>query len=356
MRQHSRDPQIPQATVYGWASFVHRHNTRAGLFAMNLLDGVVAAFGLLLRIGGPPLQWLLIQSLGHLSYWLSPERRRISLINLDLVYGDSLGEDEKRRIVRKMFLHYLRVALESLYDTIYWPPGKLRERIGTKGVAPLEAARRMGSGYAVLTCHLGNIDLSAHVVPVHGFQCFGIYKGFNNGWFDRFMGRKRLDAGISLIEVPATRHDLHNGERVKVPRGSLRDEIIELWARNFGLFFACDQYSRRGGIPMTFMGVPDAPMQVGALKYIVDNHIPLVFTTLVYLPGGRLQWDCEGPLLIEDQPGGPEATLLHYLERYNLWMEDKIRKNPEQYAWAHRRFPRHYYEKERPVRVDQPSA
>lgn len=255
-----------------------------------------------------------------------------------------------------MFLHYLRAALESLYDTIYWPPEKLRACIGTDGTKPLEAARSLGTGYAILTSHLGNIDLSAHTIPAHGYECFGIYKGFSNGWFDRFMGRKRLAAGINLVEVPATRHELVNGKREKVPRSSLREEVLQLWEKNYALFFACDQYSRRGGIPMTFMGVPDAPMQVGALKYAVDNYKPLVFSTLIYLPGGKLKWVCEGPFPIEDQPGGPDATLRHYLDLYNQWMGERIRQYPEQYAWAHRRFPRHYYERPRPVRPDPPAA
>jgi Kdo2-lipid IVA lauroyltransferase/acyltransferase len=354
--QTDRHPLIPPANVAGWASFLHRHDTRLGLFVMGLLDGLVAIFGPLLRLGGQPLRWLMIHGFGNLVYWLSPGRRRISLINLDLAFGDTLNEDEKRRIVRGMFLHYLRAVLDSFYDFIYWPPEKLLASIGREGAAPIEAACRLGRGYGFVTSHLGNIDLAARAVAVNGFQCYGIFKGFSNAWFDRLMGRKRLAYGISLIEVPATRHDLEDGKRVKAPRASLRAEIIDIWKQNKGLFFACDQYTRHGGVPMTFMGVPGSPMQVGALKYAVDNGAPLVFGTLIYDRDGNPKWHCEGPITIEQQPGGEDATLLHYLARYNRWLEGEIRKYPEQYAWAHRRFPRHYYERKRPVRVDQPSA
>jgi KDO2-lipid IV(A) lauroyltransferase len=321
---------------------------------MGLLDGLVAGFGLLLRLGGRPLRWLVIQLLGNLSYLLSPERRRVSMINLDLAFGDTLSEAEKRKVVHGMFLHYLRAVLDVLYVNIYWPADKFLDSIGTQGVQPIEAALKMGKGYAYISSHLGNIDISARAVTFNGFECFGVYKGFSSAWFDRYTGRQRMGYGLSLIEVPATRHDLVNGKRVPVPRSSLRTEIIEIWKQNKGLFFACDQYSRRGGVPMTFMGVPGSPMQVGALKYAVDNGIPLVFGTLVYDRDGNPKWHCEGPVEIEQQPEGEEATLLHYLERYNRWLESEIRQYPEQYAWAHRRFPRHYYERERPVRVDQP--
>jgi KDO2-lipid IV(A) lauroyltransferase len=347
-------PPLPVAVVSGWASFLHRHDTRLGKLRMGLLDAVVAFFGLLLRLGGRPLRWLLIHALGNLSYWLSPRRRRISMINLDLAFGDSLGEAEKRKVVHGMFLHYVRVAIDLLYDDIYWPAEKFLDSIGTEGVKPIAAALRVGKGYAFVSSHLGNIDMGARAVTVNGFDCYGIYRGFSNAWFDRYSGRKRLASGLSLIEVPATRHDLVDGQRVKAPHSSLRAEIIEIWNQNKGLFFACDQYTRRGGVPMTFMGVPDSPMQVGALKYALDNGVPLVFGTLVYDREGYPKWHCQGPVTVEAQPGGEDATLLHYLERYNRWLEGEIRKCPEQYAWAHRRFPRHYYERQRPVRVDQP--
>jgi len=344
-------PPLPTATVSGWASFLHRHDTRGGLFVMGMLDAIVDAFGLLLRLGGRPLRGLLIQLLGNLSYALSPDRRRVSMINLDLAFGDTLSEAEKRRVVRGMFLHYLRVVLDSFYNNIYWPREKLLASIGREGTAPIEAALKLGQGYAFITSHLGNIDMSARVVVANGYACFGIYKGFSNAWFDRYMGRKRLAYGLSLIEVPATRHDLVNGRREKAPRASLREEIHAIWQQNVGLYFACDQYSRKGGVPMTFMGVAGAPMQVGALKYAVDRHVPLIFGNLVY-DDGQLKWHVSGPIIIEDQPGGADATLQHYLERYNRWLEKEIRQYPEQYAWAHRRFPRHYYERARPVRAD----
>lgn len=357
MHRSAREyPAIPVATVSGWASFLHRRDTRLGRLGMDLLDGVLRLFGLLLWLGGRPLHWLLVQSLGNLSYLLSPERRRVSLINLDLAFGDSFDEAAKRRIVRGMFLHYLRAVLDVLFVNTYWPREKFLDCVGAQGTGPIEAARRLGRGFAYLSSHLGNIDLSARAVTLNGVECFGIYKGFNNAWFDRYTGRQRLGYGLSLIEVPTTRHDLVDGERVKAPRASLRSEIVEIWKQNKGVFFACDQYSRRGGVPMTFMGVPGSPMQVGALKYAVDNRIPLVFGTLVYDIRGRPQWHCEGPVEIEPQPGGEDATLAHYLERYNRWLEAEIRKYPAQYAWAHRRFPRHYYERRRPVRVDQPPA
>jgi KDO2-lipid IV(A) lauroyltransferase len=349
-------PQLPTASVSGWASFLHRHDTRLGRLRMDLLDAVAAGFGLLLRLGGRPLRWLLIQLFGNLSYLFSFERRRISMINLDLAFGDSLSEAEKRKVVHDMFLHYLRVVLDVFYDDISWPADKFLASIGTEGVKPITEALRLGRGYAYVSSHLGNIDMGARAITVNGFDCYGIYKGFSSAWFDRYTGRKRLAYGLSLIEVPATRHDLIDGQRVKAPRASLRAEIVEIWQQNKGLFFACDQYTRRGGVPMTFMGVPGSPMQVGALKYAVDNGIPLVFGTLVYDGDGNPKWHSEGPLPVEQQPGGPDATLLYYLERYNRWLEGEIRKCPEQYAWAHRRFPRHYYQRKRPVRVDQPPA
>ena len=100
---------------------------------------------------------------------------------------------------------------------------------------------------------------------------------------------------------------------------------------------------------ITFLGVPETPTQVGALRYAVERRIPLTLHAFVYGAGGggSLQWTIEGPIHIEEQPGGPDATLRHYTQLVNDFFSAQILKHPEQYAWGHRRFPRHHYEGKR---------
>jgi KDO2-lipid IV(A) lauroyltransferase len=329
---------------------------RSGLFErayVALLDGLVAAVGFALKLGGRPLKSVLIFALGEAAYWFLAQRRRIVLTNLDLVYADELSEAEKRRLARKVFRHQVRFGLDFLYDDLYWSLSRIRARVTVGNIRALDAAVAQGRGVAVLSGHLGNFELGMATINAFGYETFGIYKGFTNPWFDRFIGKKRLRCGYSLVEVPPKEYEVVDGVRRRLPRRSVRPEIEKIWEANHGVAIAVDQYGGTGGLKIPFLGVPDAPTTVGALRYAVENRVPLTLQSCVYGEGDRLIWNIEGPILIEDQPGGPAATLEHYARLVNDWFSEQIKKWPEQYAWMHRRFAHHYYARRRPVRLDR---
>ncbi len=321
---------------------------------MAFLDGLIAAARFTLRLGGRPLKNLLIKGFGWMAYWLLTKRRRIALTNLDLVYGDDLSETDKRKLALKTFRHYVRFALDFLFDDLYWPLSEQRERVTVRNIEALEVALKGGRGFVVLSGHLGNVELGMAMINAFGYDTYGIYKGFNSPWFDRFIGRKRLRCGYRLVEVPPKEHEVVAGVRRRLPRRSIRPELEEIWKSNRGVAVALDQYGGKGGLKIPFLGVPDTPTTVGALGYAIENKIPLTLHTIVYDGEERLIWNIEDPIFIQDQPGGSAATLEHYVRLVNDWFSEQIERCPEQYAWSHRRFAHHYYERERPVRPDPP--
>jgi KDO2-lipid IV(A) lauroyltransferase len=321
---------------------------------MALLDGLFAAARFTLKLGGRPLKSLLIVVLGRLGYWLLTKYRRVALTNLDLVYGDGLSEADKRELTRKAFRHYVRFSLDFLFDDLYWPPSERRDRLTVRNLEALEVVRKEGRGSVVLSGHLGNIELGMALINSFGFETYGIYKGFTNPWFDRFIGRKRLRCGYRLVEVPRKEHEIVDGVRRRLPRRSIRPELEKIWQSNHGVAVALDQYGGKGGLEIPFLGVPDAPTTVGALGYAIENRIPLTLQVCVYGDEESLIWNIEEPIFIEDQPDGPAATLEHYARLVNDWFSEQIMRYPEQYAWQHRRFAHHYYERSRPVQPDPP--
>jgi KDO2-lipid IV(A) lauroyltransferase len=336
--------------------FVQRKYTRFERVYMAFLDGLVAAVRFSLKLGGRPLKNLLVAAFGRMGYWLLVERRRVALTNLDLVYGDALGESDKRKLTLKAFRYYVRFSLDFLFDDVYWPLSERRERVTIRNLEALDAALKEGRGFVVLSGHLGNVELGMALINALGYETYGIYKGFTNPWFDRFIGRKRLRCGYRLVEVPRKEHEVVAGVRRRLPRRSIRPELEEIWQSNHGVAVALDQYGGTGGLKIPFLGVPDAPTTVGALGYAIENKVPLTLHACVYAGDDRLVWTIEEPVFIEDQPGGPAATLEHYARLVNDWFSEQIKRYPDQYAWPHRRFAHHYYERPRPVRPDPPES
>jgi KDO2-lipid IV(A) lauroyltransferase len=338
----------------GHFDFLHREYTPFQRAYMALLNALVAAVGFTLKLGGRPLKNLLILGFGRTAYWLLTERRRIALTNLDLVYGDDLNEADKRRLALKAFQHYVRFTLDFLFDDLYWPLSERREQVTVRNTEALDLALKEGRGFVALSGHLGNFELGMSTINAFGYETFGIYKRFKNPSFDRFIGRKRLRCGYRLVEVPRKEHEVALGVRRRLPRRSIRPELEKIWQSNHGVAVGVDQYGGSGALKIPFLGVPNAPTTVGALRYAVENKVPLTLQTCVYGNEDRLIWNIEGPILIEDQPGGGAATLEHYARLVNEWLSEQIKRYPEQYAWPHRRFAHHYYKSQRPVRPDPP--
>jgi len=323
---------------------------------MDVMDGLVAAVSHVLRLGGAPLRRLLIRLGGDVMYALMPGRRRVALVNLDLAFGDTLTEDEKRRIVRDSCRHMVRFGLDFIWDDVHWPAERLRAAMAPPNTAAMDEAVAHGGGYVIVSGHLGNFELNLRTVTDFGYEAACIYKPFSGGWFDRFVARKRDRRGLWMIR--ARRKELvaagEDGGTIRRAQ-SIRHEIEAHWKESRAVISAGDQYPRGGAVMTTFLGVPDTPTQAGAIRYAVEGRHPITLHAMMYRPDGTPEWLVDGPVYIEEQPGGFDATVQHYLQITSDWLTEKIRAYPDQYFWTHRRFPRHYY-RESPRKQRRPPS
>lgn len=325
------------------ARFASRTYSLGDRLYMDSIDALLAGVGWLLWLGGRPLKRALCSVAGHVSYALLARQRRIARINLDLAYGEKLSAREKRRINRGTFVHFVRLGLDFIFDSVYWPPAKLAERVRPQGLENLQAAFDLGRGVLCISGHLGNWEMMCASAAAHGYDFFGVFKPAKSPWADRFIGRKRLRYGMSLLETPEAETRMVDGRPIRVASHSLRADVERIWASGRAVAFLCDQYPGQRAMRVPFLGVDDTPTAPGLLRYAIAKRVPLTFHHCVYGDDGNLVWTVEGPTEIVDQPGGEEATLRHYLCLVNDWLSERIRQHPEQWTWGHRRFDRSHY-------------
>lgn len=340
-------PKIPNPELLrGYISFAHRHYSFLDWIKVGLGNLLVGAISIILRIGGNPTKEAVIRGLSGLAYKALPSKRRIALINLDLVYGESISEERKQEIVHGMFEHFVRMVLDLMFSEVYWPSEKLLQYVGQDDSEEVDKTVRPGKGHALLSGHVGNLEMMQHVAAARGYPLATIYKGFQNPWFDLFIGRKRLARGNGLIEVPSSRHTRINGKRKKIEQRGIAEDVEQVWREGGGIAAACDQYARHSRVKMPFLGIPDCPMQVGLIRMIIKNKIPFTLHATVYDQNYNPKWIHSKAYFIEDQ-ATPDETLFHYLTIINDWLEEQIHQYPEQFYWGHRRFTRSHYDKPR---------
>jgi KDO2-lipid IV(A) lauroyltransferase len=265
------------------------------------------------------LHWLPLPVLGRignavgwLMFYAIPKRRKIALINLRLAMPE-LSEPERVAIAKRHFMSYSRSILER--SLLWWAPiPRLRRLIH---IEPSVPQAEMESGPTILLCpHFVCLDVAgvaARVIPVSS-----IYSPQKNKAFDRLLryGRERFGP-VRLF----TRE-----EGIKPILRALRDGLPYFMLPDM-------DFGEKDATFVPFFGIPAAtltamPRLAAATKAKV---IPVIATFLPDYRGYRVvfypAW--------EDYPG---EDMVAATRRMNEFIEERVRENPAEYFWTHKRF------------------
>jgi KDO2-lipid IV(A) lauroyltransferase len=260
-----------------------------------------------------PVLAVIGEGAGWLAFWLIPERRRVTRINLEKCFPD-LPAAARERIARAHFRRFVRCLIE--YSLPWWAS---RERV-------LRLVRV--EGIEQLRAHPGEqaILFVPHFVAME-------------------IGAARLSCELRMVAMYTQQK--HRGYGATLLRGRSRFGDQKLVSRQEGarrlvaamregriLHFSPDQdYGPRDAMFVPFFGVRAAT--VPSLSRIARLSRAKVFPCVTkVLPGGRgYVVTIEPPW--DDYPG---ADVEADTRRMNAYLERKIQEMPEQYLWMHKRF------------------
>jgi KDO2-lipid IV(A) lauroyltransferase len=273
---------------------------------------ILIAFLWLLHWLPLPILGRIGNAVGWLMYYAIPKRRKIALINLRLCMPE-LSELERVAIAKRHFMSYSRSILER--SLIWWAPiPRLRRLIHIEPAVP---QAEMESSPTILLCpHFVCLDVAgvaARVIPVST-----IYSPQKNKAFDRLLryGRERFGP-VRLF----TRE-----EGIKPILRALRDGLPYFMLPDM-------DFGEKDASFVPFFGIPAAtltalPRLAAATKAKV---IPVIATFLPNYQGYRVvfypAW--------ENYPGD---DMVAATRRMNEFIEERVRENPAEYFWTHKRF------------------
>ncbi|WP_110602968.1 MULTISPECIES: LpxL/LpxP family Kdo(2)-lipid IV(A) lauroyl/palmitoleoyl acyltransferase [Salinicola] len=276
-----------------------------------------AWLGIGLMRAGALLPWRLKLALGRgiglLSWKLAKRRRHITDTNLALCFPE-LDDRQRAELVRKTFVANGIGILETATG---WcrDPEHLRHRVTFRGTEHMERAMAQGKGALIIGIHFSTLDLGGALHSLF-FPADVVYRPHDNPVFEDFMTRARRGIFGAAID----RHDL---------RG-----VVRRIKSGHAVWYSPDQdFGREASVFAPFFGVPAASIKLTAkiARMTGAPVMPLMFHrnpdnrtyTLEYLP----------PL--KDFPSGDDVA---DAAQVNAFIEQAIRRHPEQYLWLHRRF------------------
>lgn len=273
----------------------------------------LALLRLLVLLPYPALR-LAGRGLGRLVGIVLPGRRRVVAANLRLCFPE-LGAQAQRALVAR---HFESLGLQVLELALAWwaSDARILRLMRLEGMEHLRAAVAGGRGAILLSGHFASIELAGRILKLQGLPLAGLYRPNRNPLVDEILRRGRMRCCVDMI-----------------PKDSMRQMIRRL-SQGVSVWYAPDQsYRRRYSVLVPFFGEP--AMTNAALTHIARigaaRVVPFYSQRLADGSGYAVTVE---PALEGFPTGDMEADAL----RVNAWLEEHIRRAPEQYYWIHRRF------------------
>ncbi len=250
--------------------------------------------------------WLMSRIVAPLAGW----RRRIR-DNLAIAWPDLPPEDVER-LTRQVPDNAGRTLIE-LYSGAEFIAHARRAQIEGEGLAALEAARAEGRPVILVTAHFGNYDAARAALIARGHRMGALYRAMSNPYFNAHYVRT-----ISAIGTPM----FEQGRR------GMAEMVRHL--KGGGVLGILTDLAARRGEPLRFFSAP-------ALTSLVTAELALKYDALL-IPTFSTRMPNGFDFTVELQAPVPHGDPAAMTQEVNDRLEAKVRANPGQWFWVHRRW------------------
>ncbi|HPV28054.1 MAG TPA: hypothetical protein PLT30_01170 [Deltaproteobacteria bacterium] len=287
-------------------------NELAGRVRYVLIKGGIALINALPY----PLAVSLGRCIGLLGWLADPFHRRAAEIQL----RHCLGDRYRPSIVPKVFMHHGDILVDTI-KYAYMDDEEIKERIIIEGKENLDKALSSKKGIMMITGHLGNWEVMAHLPRLLGIQ-FCV------------MADVRNDPGIEAV-VDDLRS--RSGATILPPKGKALMLIRELKKGNI-IGVIVDQRGKRSDMLFCdFFGLPAPTNPAPAFIAIKGDAVILPVSSMK--ENGRYCMAFHSPR--EASSFGSGKTAIASLSAFmQTWLESMVKKSPEQWFWLHCRWTR----------------
>jgi len=273
--------------------------------------------GLLWLVVQLPYRVLLVlgRGLGVLMYRVAGERRYIAERNLELCFPN-LNAAEREQLLKANFAA-LGIGFFETAMGWWWAKSRLARLGHIEGLEHLQQIQQQGQGVILMALHFTTLELGAALLgQVQTID--GMYRQHKNPLFDFIQRRGR---------------ERHNADATAIERDDIRAMLRVLRAGR-AIWYAPDQdYGPKQSIFVPLFGIPAATVTATSKFARLGKARVVPFTQERLADGSGYRLVIHPPLA--DFPGASEEA---DCRRINQWIEEAVRRNPEQYLWVHRRF------------------
>ncbi|MBL8025938.1 MAG: hypothetical protein JNL74_05985 [Fibrobacteres bacterium] len=262
--------------------------------------------------------------LGLLLFYLIPIRKKLVLFQLGMVFPEK-SASEIRKLARQNYIHYGKLLVEFLL-LIDLKPGdssKIDKTIRCENLPALKDALKSGGKGAIITGgHVGLWEAIGPYLSRHGLHVTVAVKRVTSPLFQSLREIFQAHPGVSILDPSL------GNRRAAYLLKALRDNRIT------GIFL--DQY-RHGEPFVPFLGHDARTNSTAAILYR-KTRVPLFLIHVIRKRVGDYSIELHEMKIEIPEGVSDEDEIKAISGTINNGISEVIRRNPDQWLWAHRRF------------------
>ena len=249
--------------------------------------------------------------IGYLFLLSKNKRNRFSKINIELCFPD-LDSKSKYEIYIKNIILFGRV----IFDTgiaWFWSDNRINKNIPYKinGLDILLRYQRLNNGVLLFFKHSLHLELDSRILAMNA-EIFGVERKHNSKYFASIQKNGRLKSMKGIVD-----------------RNSTISFIRWLKSGKTVLYAPDQDYGLKRSVEINFFSLPAATISA-PLKIINKTGCNYLFMNTYYKKNCLI-------IDIEEPKFSPLSSSM-FMQDLNKHIENKIKLNPEEYLWQHRRF------------------
>lgn len=267
----------------------------------------------------PRRAWLhFCGSIGGLAWHFAKDSRALTLKHLRMAFPEKT-QQQITQLAKGNFRMLGKNAGDILRSSRIKNLADLEEFLTTDGLEHYHHAHQKGKGVIFLTCHLGAFDLQITNMAM---------RGLNPNIIGTPLKDKRLN------DLLWNYRNLHGA--IAIERGRETFRLIKVLKSGGSVALLIDQDTRVKTVFVDFFGIP-AATPVGATVLALKTGAAVV-PTYIYLGEDGLQHMHLLPEIPLTTTGDEEVDIRNNTQVLTNFIEETIRRHPEQWVWMHERW------------------
>ncbi len=268
----------------------------------------------------PRTWWLtLCGFLGRIAYLVTTQTRALVIQHLTWVYGGDKSVAEITTLAKRVYEYFGKNAGEILRASKINSLPEMEKFTVSHGYEHYEAAHKAGKGVVFVSCHVGAFDLQVSVMALRGLKPHVIGTPLKDERLNQLLWRYRNQYGAVAVE-----------------RGRETFKLIKVLKSGGSVAILIDQDTKVKSRFVDFFGRP-AATPVGATLLALKTGA-VVIPAYIHLHDDGKQHIHFLPPVDMVITGDEEVDMVYNTQVLTNFIEDVIRKHPEQWVWMHERW------------------